>query len=107
MSSAEFESDPGCLSRRAAVDAEIDQPVGSAIDFRDDALVALSMRLFQIEITPPGPGWRLTLPRALAAIMQIRPKESSVALLLFPKHIEIWTLEALRASVDTPFAEVI
>jgi hypothetical protein len=107
MSAAEFEKDPACLSLKAAIEMEAGKPAGSGIEFRDDALVALGMRLFQIEITPPGPGWRLALPRTLAAIMQIHPGETSVALLLLPHNIEIWTLETLRASVNVPLAEII
>ena len=107
LSSAEFESDPGCLSLRAAIDAEPDRPAGSLIEFRDEASVVLGLRLQPVEIAPPGPGWRLPLPRSLAAIMEIRPKESSVALLFIQDHIEIWTLETLRASVSTPLTEII
>lgn len=107
MSSAEFEKDPGCLSLQAAVEAEADHPAESGIEFRDETLVALGMRLFPIEIAPPGPGWRLTLPRTLAAIMQISPQVSSVALLFADEQMEIWTLETLRASVAPPLAEII
>jgi hypothetical protein len=107
LSLAEFESDPGCLSLRAAVEADNERLAGSAIDFRDDAEATLALRLFQIEITPPGPGWRLALPRSLAAIMQIRPKEDSVALLFSRHSVEIWTLETLRASVTVPLAEIL
>jgi hypothetical protein len=107
LSSAEFDGDPSCLSLRAAIDAAIGNPVKNAIEFPDEASAALSLRLFAIEVAPPGPGWRLTLPRPLAAIMQIRPKESSVALLHFQKYLEIWTLEALRASLAVPLAEMI
>jgi hypothetical protein len=107
LSSAEFESDPGCLSLRAAIDAEPDRPAESLIEFRDEASVVLGLRLQPVEITPPGPGWRLALPKTLAAIMQIRPKESSVALFYLQEHIEIWTLELLRASATTPLAAIL
>jgi hypothetical protein len=107
LSSDEVDNDASCRSLRATIDAELDRLTGSLLEFRDEASVALSLRLQPIEITPPGPGWRLTLPRALAAIMQIRPKESSVALLLFQEHIEIWTLETLRTSLAAPLAEII
>jgi DNA-binding transcriptional regulator/RsmH inhibitor MraZ len=106
LSSAAFERDPGCRSLLATI-AEIGQPTGSLIEFRDEASVVLGLRLEPVEITPRGPGWRLTLPRALAAIMQIRSKESSVALLLLQEQIEIWTLETLRASMTVPLSEFI
>ena len=102
-----IESDPGCLSLRAAIDAEPDRPAESLIEFRDEASVVLGLRLQPVEITPPGPGWRLAFPKTLAAIMQIRPKESSVALFYLQEHIEIWTLELLRASATTPLAAIL
>jgi hypothetical protein len=106
LSSTEFDRDPGCRSLLATV-AEIDQQTGSLIEFRGDPSVTLGLRLQQVEIAPPGPGWRLTLPKTLAMIMQIRPKEGSVALLLVQEHIEIWTVETLRASMAVPLTEII
>jgi hypothetical protein len=106
LSSAEFEGDKGCLALKAAIDAELDQPTGSAIEFRDDALAVLGVRLIPIEIAPPGPGWRITLPRCLIEITRIRPGESSVALIFFHEHVEIWTLETLRAATAVPLAEL-
>lgn len=107
LSSAEFDGDPACKSLLSAIDAEIDRPADNAVELRDAESVALGLRLIPIEISPPGPGWRLTLPKTLAAIMEIRPKESSVALLSFRQHLEIWTLETLRASIAVPLAEII
>ena len=107
LSNAEFEEDAGCQSLKASIEAEETRPAASIMEFRDDALVALGLRLVPVEIAPPGPGWRLTLPRALTAIMQIRPKESSVAVLLRQAHIEIWTLDTLRASVGVPLVELV
>jgi hypothetical protein len=69
--------------------------------------VVLGLRLQPVEITPPGPGWRLAFPKTLATIMQICPKETSVALLDLQEHIEIWTLELLRASATKPLTEIL
>jgi hypothetical protein len=107
LSSPEFEGDASCRSLQASIDAESGQSAGSLVEFRDEASVVLGLRLLPIEITPPGPGWRLTLPRALAAIMQIEPKKSSVALFYSQAHIEIWTLDTLRASMAVPLTELI
>src|ERR1019366_8244456 len=104
LSSTDVEDDATCQILRATVDAETIQPTVAASEFRDEASVALGLRLLPIEITPRGPGWRLTIPKTLAAIMQIRPKESSVALLIAQPHIEIWTMETLRGAVDMPFS---
>jgi hypothetical protein len=105
--SSDFESDSSCLSLRNAIDEETAREPGSLIEFRADSLVALAMRLLPIEVTPPGPGWRLAIPRELGAIMGILPNETSVALLLVDKHIEIWSLETLRSSTETPISELI
>jgi len=107
LSSVEAKSDAGWQSLSDAIDAEARRPIGSAIEFHDEASALVGLRLFAIEISPPGPGWRLTLPRAIAAIMGIRPKENVFAVLLAQDRIEIWTLEAARASLATPLADLI
>lgn len=107
LSSAEVDSDASCRSLQVAIGEELELPADGVLEFRDEASVVLGLRLQPVEITPRGPGWRLTLPRVLAAIMQLRPKESSVALLFFQEHIEIWTLETLRASLTVPLSEFI
>ena len=63
LSSAEFDGDPACKSLLSAIDAEIDRPADNAVELRDAESVALGLRLIPIEISPPGPGWRLTLPK--------------------------------------------
>jgi hypothetical protein len=107
LSAAEVESDPNLRSLRASIDTELNAASVNVLEFRDEGLVTLALRLLSVEISPPGPGWRLTLPKPLAAIMQIHPKQSDVALLLFGEHIEIWTMETLRSSVATPLLEII
>ena len=107
LSSAEVEDDAGCRMLRASVDAGAAQSTAVASEFRDEASVALGLRLLSIEISPRGPGWRLAIPKTLAAIMQIQPRVSSVALLLSQAHIEIWTMETLRTAVAVPLAELI
>jgi hypothetical protein len=49
----------------------------------------------------------LTLPKAIAAIMQIRPGESELAVWFLHGHIELWTIETLRSAVTTPLTEII
>lgn len=99
--SKEFQS----LQERIA--SEASAQASSGLEFQDDSLVALSVRLAKIQISPPGPAWRLTLPKYIAAIMQVRPGESDVAAGLIQGHIEIWTIETLRSSVSTPLIEII
>ena len=107
LSGNEVDTDPNLRSLQASIDSEVKTPNSNALEFRDDTLLALGLRLLRIEITPPGPGWRITLPKPLAAIMQIRPKESEVALLFIQGHIEIWNMENLRKSVTTPLTEIV
>src|ERR1039458_170522 len=58
LSSTDVEDDATCQILRATVDAETIQPTVAASEFRDEASVALGLRLLPIEITPRGPGWR-------------------------------------------------
>jgi hypothetical protein len=44
--------------------------------------------------------------RPIAAIMQLRPGESSVAALLVQDHIELVTIEILRSSANTPLSDI-
>jgi len=103
----EVEADPRCRSLRLRNETEEAPIAGHISEFEDDASAILGLRLLDVEITPRGPGWRLTLPKILIAIMQIRPKESTVALLLSHGHIEIWSMDALRTSVAIPISELI
>jgi hypothetical protein len=107
MSGSEFDNDPSCQSLQARINEERDNQTGNALEFREEPVAALGLRLWPVEITPPGPGWRLTLPKVLAAVMQIRPKESSLAILISPQHIELWTWDTLRASMAIPLTDLV
>jgi hypothetical protein len=106
LSSAEVERDAAAQTLRTRIDAELRTVESGTLDFRDEASLALALRLVQVRIAPPEPGWRFTLPRATAAIMRIRPGEDEVALWFLHGHIELWTIEALRSAVGTPLAEI-
>jgi hypothetical protein len=107
LSSAEAEGDAGCQSLRDEIDAEAGRPIGSAIEFSDEASALVGLRLLPVEIAPPGPGWRLTLPRAIAMIMGIRPKEHIFAVLPTKGHIEFWTQGAVHASLTTSLTDLV
>jgi hypothetical protein len=107
LSPAEVENDATLQSLRARIDAELGTAGTSMLEFRDEASLALALRLVQVRIAPPEPGRRLTLPKAIAAIMQIRPGESEVALWLVHGHIELWTVETMRSAITTPLTEII
>jgi hypothetical protein len=107
LSLAEVENDTATQALRARIDAELRTVGSSMLEFHDEASLALALRLVQVRIAPPEPGRRLTLPKAIAAIMQIRPGESEVALWFLHGHIELWTIETLRSAVTTPLTEII
>jgi len=107
LSAGEVDNHPDLQSLRARIEAELNTPSTNAFEFHDEASVGLALRLVPVQITPPEPGWRLTPPRPIAAIMQIRPGESDVAALFFQGHIEIWTIETLRSSVSTALTQII
>lgn len=92
---------------RDKITAELNAPSIGLFEFQNEVLAALPLRLTMVEIMPRGTGWRLTLPKSVAAIMQIRAKESDIAVLLLHGHIELWTIETLRSSVTTPLSEII
>jgi len=106
LPTTEVDNDPNLQALRTRIAAEL-STASSALEFRDEAAVALPLRLVQVRITPPPPGWRLALSGPIAAIMQIRPGESEIATLFVQGYIELWTIEMLRSSVSTPLADII
>ncbi len=107
LSAAEVHSDPNCQALQARISEERSAPGSNSLEFQDEASAALALRLLPVEITPRKPGWRLTLPRAIAAIMYIRPGESEIAARLVREHIELWTIETLRSSVTMPLTRML
>jgi len=87
--------------------AEVSAPSGNALLFQDDESAALALRLIEVQLTPPEPGWRLVLPRHISAIMGLRPGESDIAALFLRGHIELWTIEALKLAVSTPLDQIV
>jgi hypothetical protein len=107
VSSAEADTDPDLQSLKTRI-AEESRAESGLLEFRDEALEALSLRFTQIHITRhKTSGWRLTLPRHVAAIMKLRAGESDVAARLVQGHIEFWTIDLLVSSMSTPFLQII
>jgi len=106
LSTADVEKTPEWQSALYRISA-LDEPTSPAIEFDDDASVGLALRLAPVQITPPKPGWRVTLPRMIAAIMRIRPEESDLAALFLNGYIEFWTMEAIRSSITVPLVDVL
>jgi hypothetical protein len=107
LSPAELDTDQDLQSLRTRIVADRNTQNSSALEFHEERLVVLPLRLVAVQITPPGPVWRLKLPKPIAVILQIRPGESEVAALFVQDHIELWTIETLRSSMITPLTQII
>jgi hypothetical protein len=108
VSAAEVDSDPALESLKARIAEELDARNANALEFQPEVSVALIVRLVEVQLMRhEASGWRLTLPRPIAAIMRLRPSDSSLAAFFLQGHIEFWTMETLRSSVSTPLTEII
>lgn len=107
LSAADVSIDPDLQRLKTRITAEAGARAVAPMEFRDEPSLALAARLVEIQLTPPEPGWRLTLPRPLAAVMSVRPKESELAAVLLQKYIEFWTIETLRSAVAIPLPEIL
>lgn len=106
LSEVEVEGDPSFQSLLDRIPAELKAINTNPLEFQDAASVALAFRLLPVEIMPRGSGWRLALPDPLAAVMEVRLKETDVAAMLLGDHIEIWTIETLRSSLAVPLTRL-
>lgn len=108
LSAAEVSRDPDLQSLKAGIAEVLNAPSAGALEFQTEVSAGLTVRLAQVQLTRhETSGWRLTLPRPVAVIMQLRPAESSLAAFFLQDHIELWTMETLRSSVSTPLTEII
>jgi hypothetical protein len=107
LSETEVEADHNLKSLLERINAEVNTSGATLIDFHDEASIALALRLLPVQITPPRPGWRLTLPREIAAIMGLRPGESDLAALFTQSHVEFWTIKGLRSAVGPSLTEIL
>ena len=107
LPATEVENDPNIKSLVARTTAELSSAGTNTLEFHDEVSVALALRLMPVEIAYADTGWRIPLPRHIAAIMQIRPGESDLAALFFRGHIELWTIETLRSAVTPPLTEIL
>jgi hypothetical protein len=107
LSNSELDSDPELQKFQANITNEINTSSDSVLDFRAASHVALPHRLVPIEIKRYGPRWRFVIPQIVAVAMKIHPTESDVAALFLDGHIELWTIEMLRAAFDHPLAQLL
>jgi hypothetical protein len=108
LSSTEVGSDPDLQSLKARIAEELSARNTGILEFQSEVSVALTLRLAEIQVTRhETSGWRLTLPRTMAAILQVRPNQSEVAAIFVQDHIELWTIEKLKAAVNAPMIEIV
>jgi len=72
-------------------------------EFEDSAIAILRMRLVPTRLSPPPPGWRLTLPTAVAYLLRSMRGDNAVAIMITQGYIEIRSVDDLRSESDLPF----
>jgi hypothetical protein len=108
LSSIEVASGSDLQPLKARIADELSARNTGILEFQNEISVALTLRLVEIQLTRhETSGWRFTLPRTIATIMQVRPSQSEVAAIFVQDHIEIWTIEKLRSAVDVPLTEIV
>ncbi|MGA7505993.1 MAG: hypothetical protein WA252_18105 [Candidatus Sulfotelmatobacter sp.] len=108
LPSAEVDASPELRALAARIAEQASDRSSSIVEFHDEASVGLTQRLVEIQMTKhTTSGWRFTLPRVVAAIMQLRPEASELAVLLVQGRVELWTLETLRAAVSQPLPDIL
>ncbi len=108
LSAAEVDNDSKLKSLQSRIVEELGYRTDESLEFQDATLAALGLRLTRIQINRQDKsGWRLTVPRPIAAAMQLRPTVSSLIALIVQEHIEFWTVELLRTRFDVPFSDIL
>lgn len=107
LSTGELSSDPELQKLQSNLADEINTSSDSVLDFREASFAALPFRLVPIEIKRYGSRWRLVIPQIVAVPMRIRPAQSDVAAFFLDGHIELWTIEMLRAAFDHSLSQLL
>lgn len=71
------------LQQRIA--GEVDRRAETILDFLEDISAILPYRLLLVDVKPPDPAWRIEMPKSLAAILQIHPGISELAIAADPR----------------------
>ena len=108
FSAVEVDSEADMQLLKTRIAEELSARYTGALEFQNATSVTLTLRLVEIQITHhETSGWRLTLPGPIAAIMQLRAGDSSVAALIVQQHIEIWTIQMLKSSANVPLPDIL
>ncbi len=81
---------------------------GDVLDYSaSNSEAAVRARLIACTVSPPGPGWRLTFPKAARQLVPKTEERSYVFLLIVAGFIEVWFPDTLRRSLPEPLSEAL
>jgi hypothetical protein len=72
-----------------------------------DQQVAIRARLMPCTISPPGPGWRVNLPKEILRLAPDGEACHCIFVLIVAGFIELWFPDALRKALSAPLSEVL
>jgi hypothetical protein len=97
----------GTLSKILSQIEEIQEPGDLLRGTRNNAQAALPARLIPCMASPPGPGWRIVIPKEAKELAKETEEPTSVSLLIVAGFVEIWFPETLRRAVSEPLSTVL
>jgi len=73
----------------------------------NNAQAAIAARLIRCIASPPGPGWRITVPKEARKLAAEKEQASFVFLLIVSGFVELWFPDTLRKAVSVPISELL
>lgn len=107
LADREVQNDADCIRLREQIGAIEDEKLASLVNFREEPLAVLPLRMLPVDMTPHGMNYRLTLPKMLTSVFRIRAGEDAIAVLVSQGHIELWSVEALTSAAEPSIEELI
>jgi hypothetical protein len=107
VSATEASEDSDFAALKDRIESSSRDVNSSALDFQEDSIATLGVRLIKTNLSPSGTEWRLTLPAVVTQILRTHPKRGSALLLMAGRYIEVWDTEVYRASFNTPLDEIV
>jgi hypothetical protein len=71
-----------------------------ASDFNDDGSAVFGLQLLEAYLRPGPPEWRLDLPRIAVDLLNVRPPDDEVVVVVNDGFLEVWSIERFRAALD-------
>jgi hypothetical protein len=105
LSDEQVESDPHLEPIRALI-LEQRSAGTDPTSAEDPNRAAMVARLAPVQITPPGPCWRITLPKAFGVFAPPECDRKAVSVLFsLEGYLEIWYTDVLRTAVFSPLGQ--